>query len=415
MFGRRKWLVAREDLSRSWLDTRFLPAAGVAGALLAAGVSMTAPAPGRWVGAIAGVGCIGSTWWLRKRGRRRRSKAGRYLHDLEVELGRIQRREDLYSSLLSSLPVGVVVLRSGRPVYANSAAVEFLGERVTERGAPVPTAVRQVIEEAGAGSVASGRFFQGFPRRVVEVCGYPPDRDGFLLLHLFDTTERWQTDRMRQDFVVAASHELKTPVAAIQAAAETVLVAIEDDPDAVLEFSGRILDNAIRMSRIVSDLLDLSRLESTTPQMEPFDLAGTLGEVARRFRSSVPPVAFDALPTPIIGNASDLALAFRNLLENAVRHTPPTGRVKATVSSRNGEAVVVVSDTGAGIPHTDLQRIFERFYRVDADRSRHTGGTGLGLAIVKHVAEMHGGRIEVESRLGEGSTFRMCVPERISG
>lgn len=337
-------------------------------------------------------------------------RATRYVHNLERELARLRSSEDLYSTLVGSLPVGVMAIRSGRPVYANQATARFLGERITERGAPMPTAVRQVIEDASAGRSSVRQFSQGLPRRVMEISGYPTGELGVVLVHLFDITERWQTDRMRQDFVVAASHELKTPVAAIQAAAETVLLAFEDDPDVAFEFSGRIFDNAIRMSRIVADLLDLSRLESSTPQMEPFDLAGTLGEVAQRFASSLPPIEFESVPTPIVGNPSDIALAFRNLLENAVRHTPDSGRVEARVSSQNGEAIVLVTDTGTGIPAADLSRIFERFYRVDAARSRTTGGTGLGLAIVKHVAEMHDGRVEVESRLGEGSTFRMRLP-----
>ena len=410
MTSRRMWRASESRSSERLLDIWFLPAFGVAGALLAAVAALGAPSPGRWIGVAGGVVCIWSTLWLRKRRRRVHMETRRYTHNLEIELGGVRSGEKLYTAMLESLPVGVVAVRSGRPVYANRAAVEFLGERVTQRGAPIPTAVRQVIDEAGSGRTLSRRFAQGFPRRVMEVNGYPPGRDGIVLLHLFDITERSQSDRMRQDFVVAASHELKTPVAAIQAAAETVLVALEDDPEVALEFSGRILDNAIRMSRIVTDLLDLTRLESTTPRMEPFDLAGALGEVVRRFTTLLPPVTFDAVSTPIIGNPSELALAFRNLLENAVRHTPKTGRVRAAVSSRNGEAIITVTDTGAGIPAADLPRIFERFYRVDEARSRASGGTGLGLAIVKHVAELHGGRVEVESRLGEGSTFRICVP-----
>ena len=242
------------------------------------------------------------------------------------------------------------------------------------------------------------------------VSAHPAGGDGLIVIHLVDVTERWQTDRMRQDFVAAASHELKTPVAAIQAAAETVLVALEDDPDVVFEFSGRILDNAIRMSRIVANLLDLSRLESDTLRVEPFDLADVLGEEVRRFSSLLPPIEFAAVSTPMVGSPSDLALAFRNLLENAVRHTPDEGWVRASVGAANGEATVVVADSGSGIPAADIPRVFERFYRVDAARSRATGGTGLGLAIVRHVADLHRGRVEVESRLGEGSTFRIRVP-----
>ena len=332
------------------------------------------------------------------------------LHDLNVERAGLVGREELHTTLLASLPVGVVAVRSGRPVYANRAAVEFLGERVLEVGAPIPTAVRQVIEEAHHGRSSTGQFVQGYPRRIMGVSAHPAGGDGLIVIHLVDVTERWQTDRMRQDFVAAASHELKTPVAAIQAAAETVLVALEDDPDVVFEFSGRILDNAIRMSRIVANLLDLSRLESDTLRVEPFDLADVLGEEVRRFSSLLPPIEFAAVSTPMVGSPSDLALAFRNLLENAVRHTPDEGWVRASVGAANGEATVVVADSGSGIPAADIPRVFERFYRVDAARSRATGGTGLGLAIVRHVADLHRGRVEVESRLGEGSTFRIRVP-----
>ena len=378
--------------------------------VVAAATTLQSPLPWPWIGPSAALVAVGSMLWWERRHHRSELESRRRIHNLEAEQAGLMSREMLHTALLSSLPVGVIAMRSGRPVYANRAAIEFLGERITEVGAPIPTAVRQVIVDASAGRSSSGHFSQGFPRRVMEVSGHPPGRDGVMLLHLLDVTDRWQADRMRQDFVLAASHELKTPVAAIQAAAETVLVALDDEPDVVREFSGRILDNAMRMSRIVTDLLDLSRLESDTPRVEPFDLADVLGEEVRRFGSSLPAVQFEAVPTPIVGNPSDLALAFRNLVENAVRHTPEHGQVSTWVGSADGEALVVVADSGSGIPAADIPRIFERFYRVDAARSRATGGTGLGLAIVKHVAELHGGRVEVESRLGEGSTFRLRVP-----
>ena len=410
MTNRRALRQPRDGTPARRLGLTVLRYVSLSAVLVAGGTALRSPFPWSLVGPPAAVAAIGSMLWLERRHRRSELESRRRIHNLEVEQSGLMSRETLHTALLASLPVGVVAVRSGRPVYANRAAIEFLGERVTEVGAPTPTAVRQVIEEASAGRSSSGRFSQGFPRRVMEVSGHPPGRDGVMLLHLLDITDRWQADRMRQDFVLAASHELKTPVAAIQAAAETVLVAWDDDPDVVLDFSGRILDNAIRMSRIVSNLLDLSRLESDTPRVEPFDLADVLGEEVQRFSSSFPAIEFEAVPTSIIGNPSDLALAFRNLLENAVRHTPEHGRVRASVGAADGEALVVVADTGSGIPAADIPRIFERFYRVDAARSRATGGTGLGLAIVKHVAELHRGRVEVESRLGEGSTFRICVP-----
>ena len=386
-----------------WVTSASLVAAGIA--------TLQAPPPWPWVGMGAlALGVVSLVLQHRIR-RRERSLAETRIEELEADGLELSRSRDLYGSLLSALPVGVVAVRSGQVVYANPASIEVLGERVTQAGAPVPGAVREVIEEAVAGRSGSARFSQGLPRRVMEVEARPIG-DGLVLLHLSDITERSRIDRMRQDFVIAASHELKTPVAAVKAAAETVLLALEDDQDVVSDFSGRILDNAVRMSRIVSDLLDLSRLESGILPFEACDLAEVVGEVVERFLTARPSIEWDAEPTPVMGSPSYLALACRNLLENAVRHTPDDGWIRITVGAAHGEATVVVADDGTGIPSDDLPRIFERFYRVEAARSRATGGTGLGLAIVKHVADLHDGRIEVESRLGQGSTFRLRIPVR---
>lgn len=386
-----------------WAASASLAAAGVA--------ALQAPPPWPWVGVGAVVLGVVSLMLQYRIHRREGSAAETRIEELEADQLEVSRSRYLYGSLLSSLPVGVVAVQSGQVVYANPAAIEVLGERVTQAGAPMPGAVREVIEEAVAGRSSSGRFSQGLPRRVMEVAARPVG-EGLVLLHLSDITERSRIDRMRQDFVIAASHELKTPVAAIKAAAETVLLALEEDHDVVSSFSGRILDNAVRMSRTVSDLLDLSRLESGILPLEACDLAEVAGEVVERFVTARPSIEWDAEPTLVMGNPSYLALACRNLLENAVRHTQEDGRIRVAIAAAEGEATVVVTDDGTGIPSDELPRIFERFYRVDAARSRATGGTGLGLAIVKHVADLHDGRIEVESRLGQGSTFRLRIPVR---
>ena len=386
-----------------WVTPASLAAAGI--------VASGAPAPWRWVGAAAVVLGLVSLMLQYRLHRQERSDAEARIEDLEAGRLELSRIRDLYGSLLSSLPVGVVAVEAAQVVYANAAAVEVLGERVTEAGAPVPGAVREVIEEAVAGRSSSARFSQGLPRRVMEIAARPVG-EGLVLLHLSDITERSRIDRMRQDFVIAASHELKTPVSAIKAAAETVLMALEEDPEVVSNFSGRILDNAVRMSRTVSDLLDLSRLESGILPFEACDLAEVVGEVVERFLAARPSIEWEAEPTLVMGNPSYLALACRNLLENAVRHTPDDGRILVAIGAAGGEATVVVTDSGTGIPSDELPRIFERFYRVDEARSRATGGTGLGLAIVKHVADLHDGRIEVESSLGRGSTFCLRIPVR---
>jgi signal transduction histidine kinase len=179
---------------------------------------------------------------------------------------------------------------------------------------------------------------------------------------------------------------------------------------AVSHFSRQVEASAYRLGRIVSDLLDLSRLEARDLDVGPTDLAAlALEEVAAAELDHVT-VTVDLDPLVIQGSPPDVALALRNLLSNAARHTDAGGAVHVAVKADRDEAVVSVTDSGSGIPARDLPRIFERFYRVDTARSRHTGATGLGLAIVRHVAERHGGRVSVESELGVGSTFRISFP-----
>ena len=293
-----------------WVTTASLVAAGIA--------AVGAPQPWPWVGIVAMVLGVVSGMLQHRISRHERGVAETLIEELEVDRLEARTIQDLYGSLLSSLPVGVVAVQAGQAVYANPAAVEVLGERVTQAGAPMPGAVREVIDGAVAGRSSSARFSQGLPRRVMEVAARPVG-EGLVLLHLSDITERSRIDRMRQDFVIAASHELKTPVAAIRAAAETVLMALEEDHDVVASFSGRILDNAVRMSRTVSDLLDLSRLESGILPFEACDLAEVVGEVVERFLTARPSIEWDAEPTPVMGSPSYLALACRNLLENAMR------------------------------------------------------------------------------------------------
>ena len=201
-----------------WVTSASLVAAGVA--------ALQAPAPWPWVG-MGGLALGVVSLALRYRTHRReRSAAETRIEELEADALELSRSRDLYGSLLSSLPVGVVAVQSGQAVYANPAAVEVLGERVTQADAPMPGAVRDVIDGALSGRSSSAQFSQGLPRRVMEVAARPVG-EGLVLLHLSDITERSRIDRMRQDFVIAASHEHKTPVAAIRAAAETVLMVLE--------------------------------------------------------------------------------------------------------------------------------------------------------------------------------------------
>lgn len=214
---------------------------------------------------------------------------------------------------------------------------------------------------------------------------------------------------MRRDFVTNASHELKTPVASILAASETLQLAIDRAPERLPEFASRIEMSARSLARLVSDLLDLSRLEGSSPSFEEVDLESVVRSEVERVRTAAAEsgVAIEVTTAPIsvVGSEPDLALAVRNLVDNAIRYTDAGGTVTVDLSEDEGDAVLSVADTGAGIPQRDIGRVFERFYRVDEARARETGGTGLGLSIVKHVVESHGGTVAVESELGVGSTF----------
>jgi signal transduction histidine kinase len=239
--------------------------------------------------------------------------------------------------------------------------------------------------------------------------------DGHVLMVLRDVTQARMVDAIRRDFVANASHELKTPVASIRALAETIASAAEEDPDAVPRFAAALDREAIRLARVISDLLDLSRLEGEEAERNELrfdhlvrEEAGRLADRARETGLTLSIHAEGAVR--LRGSGRDLTLLVRNLVENAIQYTRPGGTIDVAVGAERGHAVLTVRDSGLGIPAGDRGRIFERFYRVDRARSRGTGGTGLGLAIVKHVAENHDGTVGVDSELGRGSTFTVRLP-----
>jgi two-component system sensor histidine kinase SenX3 len=182
----------------------------------------------------------------------------------------------------------------------------------------------------------------------------------------------------------------------------------------VPQFAEQIVQAARSLSRMISDLLDLSRLEGGSAEFTPVEVGAVVAEVLDVLAGLAEhrgiALVGDTTPVTVEGSAADLALAIRNLVDNAIRYTETGGEVTVRLARHGDEAVVTVADTGSGIPQRDLDRVFERFYRVDAGRSRATGGTGLGLSIVRHVAESHGGRVGVESQLGAGSTFTLRLP-----
>jgi len=243
-----------------------------------------------------------------------------------------------------------------------------------------------------------------------------PQRGAVLVFH--DNTHVRHLERVRQDFVSNVSHELKTPLAAIQATVETLLDGAIHDSEHNLRFLERIRENTDRLYRQVQDLLILGRIESGQEMMEleelPLHEAVQACVSRQEPRAQAKSLRLELLPAPgtvtVLADDEALAQILDNLVDNAIKYTPPQGRVTLRWFAEGSQSVLQVEDTGVGIPEKDLGRIFERFYRVDKARSRQLGGTGLGLAIVKHLAQVLGGSISVTSELGAGSTFTLRLP-----
>jgi len=340
-------------------------------------------------------------------------------------------RNQLYAILAGIVEGVVAVDREERVVHLNSAAARILrvapgetaGKRIWEA-----TRVREVSEalaEALQGAdvvTREVRLVTGAREQVVEVHASPL-RDGegqgsgaVLVLH--DITELRRLEGVRREFVANVSHELKTPLTAIGAIAETLL----DDPgmndETRRRFLAKIGNQSARLSAMVQDLLSLSRIESreARPDHAPVDIrdvilasSRSLLPAAEKKRISVELDLPDA-PAVILGDEEELRQVMGNLLDNAIKYTPEGGRVQVRAGASPDEVFLEVEDTGIGIEPQHHDRIFERFYRVDKGRSRDAGGTGLGLSIAKHITLAHGGRLLVRSAPGEGSTFRVTLP-----
>ncbi|HXD27425.1 MAG TPA: ATP-binding protein [Arthrobacter sp.] len=238
----------------------------------------------------------------------------------------------------------------------------------------------------------------------------------YILLLADDRTEITRTEAMRNDFVANVSHELKTPVGAIQLLSEAIDGAADDEA-AVRRFSTRLDKEAHRLAALVQDIIELSRLQGTDVvlQGQPVDVNRVVAEAVDRNKltaegKSITITVGGHTDDRIFGDRDLLMTAFRNLIDNAIRYSPEGTNVGVGVRSRDGLVQVAVTDQGPGIAPEEQERIFERFYRVDAARTRQTGGTGLGLSIVKHVISNHGGEITLWSQPGQGSTFTVRMP-----
>jgi two-component system phosphate regulon sensor histidine kinase PhoR len=320
---------------------------------------------------------------------------------LDARLDELRNETALRERVLRSMAEGVLLAEpSGSVAYANPAARALLGN---------PRSLPAHVADEGA-----HEFDVHHPEsRSIRATTAKLD-DGRVLVVLQDVTEMRRLEAIRRDFVADASHELKTPVAAVLATAETLEHAIEHDPERARSFVAQLGAEARRLATLVKDLLDLSRIERVRAPSERISLsalADTEIEMMRRaaLEKGLGVEARIEDGVEIEGRREDIALALRNVLENAVRYTEE-GTITAVLTANRDHAEIAVSDTGLGIPQKDLPRIFERFYRVDKARSRNTGGTGLGLSIVRNVIEAHGGDVRAESELGRGSRFVVTLP-----
>jgi two-component system, OmpR family, phosphate regulon sensor histidine kinase PhoR len=356
---------------------------------------------------------------------------------LQIQVEQLATEKERSAQMLTAMSDGVIVVDAdGRLLRANPAAGRILqASPDMAEGQPLVLAARAFPAQVLAGKARKagepitdvvelpGRRFATVEVIPLRAAGQP-DEAGHTLFVIRDETVRLALDRVRRDFATNVSHELKTPLAGLSLLAETLKHALHEDPEQAAVFVDRLAAEVARLTGLANDLLTLSKLEE--PGGGPVDTftATDLGRLAQETVSELLPLAeakhqqlqTSIVPgTAVLGDEVALCTLIRNLLDNAIRYTETEGHIAISVDKETGASgaawvVLKVEDDGVGIPAADQSRVFERFYRVDKARSRETGGTGLGLSIVRHVAERHGGTVEVSSVLGSGSTFTVRLP-----
>jgi two-component system sensor histidine kinase SenX3 len=332
------------------------------------------------------------------------------------------RREapSILFDVLEQLDQDVLLLAPGDIPLFTSAGVEQLN--VIKDGrilSPELLAIIRVVRRTGTTQsgkieVPRGPIGEGVRELTVKVISL--EKDLQILVLLSDESEADRVHEVRRDFVANISHELKTPIGALSLLSEAVLSA-KDEPAAVEKFASRMQQEAKRLTGLVQEIINLSRLQDSDPlQMaEPLLLNDLIAEAVDQCQTTsaarkIGITVSDDVAVTVFGDRDQLLMAMNNLIENAINYSPPNTNVSVSTSLQGEIVTISVADQGIGIPETDLERIFERFYRVDPARSRETGGTGLGLSIVKHVATKHGGDITVWSAPNVGSTFALRLP-----
>ena len=329
------------------------------------------------------------------------------------------RGKDRFQAAFDELPLGVVLVGSdGREIYRNPVVARLPGSRHGE--VLLDETVTSIARAARSrGALVEELSLAGPPRRCFVVAAHP-SAAGDITVTVQDVTESRRLDEVRTDFVANVSHELKTPVGAISVLAETLEGETADEN--LTRLARRMVLEAERMARTIDDLLELSRIEmGGTIETQPVDAVEVATEAIERVqhlaaRSGIEvALVTGSAPAVVQGDRGRIVSAVVNLVENAVKYSGAGSRVSVRVVNDLDGVVFEVEDAGIGIPPDAVDRIFERFYRVDRARSRDTGGTGLGLSIVRNIASSHGGDVRVESREGEGSTFRLRIPRTASG
>jgi two-component system phosphate regulon sensor histidine kinase PhoR len=342
-------------------------------------------------------------------------------------VGELRDERDLVSRILDGMQEGVLLLdRAGKVALMNPALREMLLLRADVIGQPLLEVVRhaelkELLDRARTTkTTCSGEVELGGlkPRRLLVRGTAFTQHTGGLLAVFFDVTDIRRLESLRRDFVANVSHELRTPVTAVLSAAETLDMALEKDPEGARRFLGIIERNASRLQGLIEDLLDLSRIESRELKLRPerFDfesfashLVGLFRERADKKRITIRLDCPKGLEIDCDRRALEQVLT--NLVDNAVKYCADGCTVVLRAERADSSTRMHVSDDGPGIAPQHIGRLFERFYRVDAGRSREMGGTGLGLSICKHLVEAMGGSIDVTSVVGKGTTFEVSLPD----
>lgn len=323
-------------------------------------------------------------------------------------------------TLLNSLDMASIILAPGeRPIFFSPAAITLGVIRDNKITAPNLVALIRVVRRTGttqSGVIEIPRGPIGEGTRQLSVKVSKLGDEGLLLAMLSDESEAERVDAVRRDFVANISHELKTPIGALLLLAEAVMQA-NTDPIAITNFATRMQKESKRLSDLVQEIINLSRLQDADPLLDAIslDIDDIVNQAISLAQLRADDRNIELINGPgcnkiVIGDRSQLIMAVHNLIDNAINYSEDGTKVSINRELEDEIINISVVDQGIGISESDIERIFERFYRVDPARSRETGGTGLGLAIVKHVARNHGGDVSVWSSIGVGSTFSMRLP-----